>query len=533
MERILSNFRSRFPSLLDWASSTITYSQSGDPESFTIDATRTDKSVTATITAGDESGLRYALNALRHWYTESTEAKLAKSDRPAFGIRGVIEGFYGIPWTHSQRLRGVANLADFNMNTFMIAPKDSPWQRFKWREPFNGDFLKQSAELVEAGRDHGLSVAICVSPGLSVQYSSEADREALMVRYRQLQAIGVRHFGLLFDDIPWELSSAEDEAKYATTALAQADFSNAIYAALKELDSNAILTVCPMHYCGRGTEPYLHDMGRALNPEINLFWTGRSICSEYLEIFDAKIFEETTKRPPLYWDNFPVNDGSMRHSIFIGPVQQREAGLEAHSAGLLSNPMTQFEISQLPIGTVGEYLWNSRTYDPYAAWERSLSALVPHEGDRKALRGLFRCTMGTVTGGDPAPDLRPVFATGTTARREGRLKDSATIFRTAGEQMLADHQTLISPSFSRPEVIEEIKPWISKFELGAQTLIALARIIESCEFDSAERSLKANKNLAIEAGALRDALDRNQAKMFGDQIDGSLWELMIELGYTA
>ncbi len=531
-ERVLNTFQTRNSDLLNWAASTITLTVGGEPEGFTIKAEKSGDAVTTTITAADASGFRYSLNALRRWIEDGASAPLSLSDKPAFRIRGVIEGFYGIPWRHEQRLRGVANFADFNMNTFMIAPKDSPWQRFKWRDPFTSEFLEQSKELVDAGLDNGLAVAICVSPGLSVSYSSASDREALMVRYRQLQGIGVKHFGLLFDDIPWELTAEEDIARYKTTALAQADFSNWIYSEVIALDPEAILTVCPMHYCGRGHEQYLQDMGAALNPKINLFWTGRTICSEYLEIFDAKIFEETTKRPPLYWDNFPVNDGSMRHSLYIGPVQQREAGLEAHSAGLLSNPMTQFELSQLPVGTIGEYLWNSHTYNPYDAWERSLAKMVPNERDRKALRGLLRCTMGTVTGGDPAPDLRPIFNTATTARREGRLAESAKIFRIAGETMLEDARVLRDSAFSRPEVIAEVAPWIGKFELGAKTLIGLASIIERSAFDAGQRCLVANRSLAEEAGALRDSLDTPKQKMFGDQIDGSLWELMIELGYT-
>ncbi len=44
-------------------------------------------------------------------------------------IRGVIEGFYGRPWTHQQRLSLIDFLADRGMNTFVYSPKDDPLVR--------------------------------------------------------------------------------------------------------------------------------------------------------------------------------------------------------------------------------------------------------------------------------------------------------------------------------------------------------------------------------------------------------------------
>ena len=482
------------------------------------------------IWAEGKLALRHALNALLAWKISKVNSDLNLEDGPAFGFRGVIEGFYGTPWTHEQRLRAIPNFADFNMNTFMIAPKDSPWQRFKWRAPFNENFIGKIKELTHAGSLHGVSVAVCVSPGLSVTYSSGEDRQAVLTRYRQLSAAGVTHFGLLFDDISWELSDATDAARYPTTALAHAEFSNAIFQGLREIDPSAILTVCPMHYSGRGNEPYLVDLGENLDPAINLFWTGRQILSEYLEIVDAEIFMKTTKRPPFYWDNFPVNDGSLRHSLFIGPIQSRDKGLEKYSVGLLSNPMTQFEMSQLPISTIGEYLWNSYSYNPDEAWERGLRKLLPHDGDRAALRGLLRCTMGTCVGGDPAPDLRPVFNNATTARRAGDLATASKLFIDAGNSMLRNIEVLRSSNFSRPEIILEINPWIAMYEVGANNLLQLGEILARCEFDKNEQMLISNKNLVQELGELREYFDGPKTKMFGDQIDGPIWELMSELG---
>ncbi|MSY55349.1 MAG: hypothetical protein F2638_07160, partial [Actinobacteria bacterium] len=208
--------------------------QSKKLEAFQLVAHKSNKTIEATLSVSSQQSLRWALNALLV-FAEGPDETINLEDSPAFAIRGVIEGFYGTPWTHEQRLSGIESFADFGMNSFMLAPKDSPWQRFDWRRPFDSMLLKLTKELVERGQLHGVNIAICVSPGLSVKYSDQNDVEAVMIRYRQLLSIGVRDFGLLFDDIPWELQFAEDIKKYKTTAQAQADFSNRVLASLKEV----------------------------------------------------------------------------------------------------------------------------------------------------------------------------------------------------------------------------------------------------------------------------------------------------------
>ena len=389
-------------------------------EGFSISASRSGNAVEATIGLTLEHSLRYALNALRTWLGTG-EIALELIDGPDFPVRGVVEGFYGKPWSHAQKLKGIEFFADCNMNTYFLAPKDDPLQRFNWRSPFTAEYLEATRELIERGKLHGIDFVLCVSPGLSVEYSNEADVDSVVHRFKQLTDLGSTHFGMLWDDIAWEMQHDSDNARYASIAAAHADFTNRVWTKLIAYNEKAQLTVCPMHYAGRGNEPYVVDLGRELMSRINLMWTGRSICSEYLDIADAVIFERSALRPPLYWDNFPVNDGGMQVNLYIGPVRGREKGLHKYSAGLLSNPMLQFEASQIPISTIGEYLWSTENYNPDQAWDRALLQLMPHEADRAALRHFLRTSMGTTVGGDPAPDLRQVFRAGVSAWRAGDM----------------------------------------------------------------------------------------------------------------
>lgn len=498
-------------------------------EGFEVNATRNGNLIEATIGLTLDHSLRYALNALLPWIASGETTPLHQIDGPHFPIRGVVEGFYGQPWSHAQRLRAIEHFGDFNMNTYFIAPKDDPLQRFNWRSPFAQSFIDQARELSEHAHSHGVDFVACVSPGLSVRYSDQSDVDAIVFRFKQLLNIGITHFGLLWDDISWELQHPEDIAAFTTTAQAQASFTNKIWDAITEEFDRAQLTVCPMQYSGRGTEAYLVDLGRELKSRINIMWTGRSIISEYLDISDAVIFDRSALRPALYWDNYPVNDGSLQSSLFIGPVRNREKGLHKYSSGLLSNPMVQFEASILPLATIGDYLWNTESYEPDASWERALISLFPHTQSRTSLRAFFRTSMGSPVGGDPAPDLRKVFNAGVTAWRSGDMKKASEIFHSAGDEILAHHHQLTSPEFAYRELIEEISPWLDKFKVGGEVLKGLGDLLLKCRFDQEKRAIIGVSESQSEIAALRALIQSERKNLFGDQIEGPLNELAAEL----
>ena len=499
------------------------------PEGFKIEASKFDNQLTAKITYQDVNAVRYALNRIFD-FANSSENYLELSEAPEFPVRGVIEGFYGKPWNHQQRIRAIEKFGDFNFNTYFIAPKDVAWQRFNWRKPFNQEFINSMKELIDEGSKNAIAVTACVSPGLSVKYSDVEDVKAVITRFKQLHEVGARHFSLLWDDIAWELQHQEDIDRFASIAAAQAWFTNQVWDAMLEIDNRIHMTVCPMQYCGRGNEPYLSQLGTLLSPRINLMWTGRDICSGYLDIADAVIFQRTTLRPPLYWDNFPVNDGSMQKNLYIGPIRNREVGLHKYSAGLLANPMLQFEMSLFPLKTIGDYLWNSESYNPEISWEDGVNKLLLDQKSHNALRAFMRCSMGSNVGGDPAPDLRQIFRKGVAAWRAGKLKEAAQVFVDEANFMIENAKYLQGNDFAYPDIQKEIHPWMDKYVLGAETLQVLGNALLKCTFNTNEHRIEGNQGVINELEAAIYKYLGSRKNMFGDQIDGPINELIAELG---
>jgi len=68
--------------------------------------------------------------------TAPTPAQDHHADRASFQYLGVIEGFYGPPWSHQDRLDILAFMEEVGLADYVYAPKDDPYHRARWRDPY-------------------------------------------------------------------------------------------------------------------------------------------------------------------------------------------------------------------------------------------------------------------------------------------------------------------------------------------------------------------------------------------------------------
>jgi hypothetical protein len=314
-----------------------------------------------------------AAQALRH----EGDAEVVIADYPSFGIRGIIEGFYGPPWSHRDRLDMLRFEGQHSLNTYIYAPKDDPYHRKLWREPYPSKQMKRLRELIAAARDNFVHFTFAISPGLSMVYSSDVEFRTLTRKLESVAQLGVTDFALLLDDVPQELVHPEDRARFKTLAEAHSYLINRLYDHLKSLSPQNRLAVCPTTYTNEwGNRGYLRELGAGVNPEIPLEWTGTEVIPSTITAAQADEWGAYIRRKPLIWDNFPVNDNHPWRLI-LDPLRGRDAALATHVQGLFSNPMYQAHASMIPLQTVSDYLWNPTAYDPQ---ESRAHALVSQYG---------------------------------------------------------------------------------------------------------------------------------------------------------
>jgi hyaluronoglucosaminidase len=291
-------------------------------------------------------------------------------------VRGLIEGFYGPPWTHDERLDMIRFCGAHGLNTWVHAPKDDPYHRRLWREPYPEAELERLAELVREAERNDVELVYAIAPGLDLCYSHESELAALLAKCDQLKGVGVRTFQLLWDDLEHELHCAEDEALYGheerPTAAAQAPFSNRV---AQELEQPGPLVVCPMGYAGTGDSPYRRIFGPRLDPGIVVYWTGPEVVSlginrEALDLTVARFHGHEL----LLWDNYPVNDFAPE-TFFLAPLRGRDPRLaDGRLRGIIANAMVQAVPSKLALATVADWARNPGAYDPIASFEGALRA---------------------------------------------------------------------------------------------------------------------------------------------------------------
>jgi hyaluronoglucosaminidase len=380
-------------------------------------------------------------------------------------LRGVIEGFYGPPWSPEGRLSVLEFVAAHGMNAYVYAPKGDPKHRDRWRDAYHPDESARFDRLAERANRLGVRFGFALSPGLDIDYGDKRDRDALVEKLAPLLDAGVGWIVLALDDIPNRPGLAAD----------QADLTCWLVDALRSRRPGTHVTLVPTEYVGTRPTAYLRSLAAGLPPDVEVMWTGPTVCSPVIRAGDARGWAAALAgRRPLLWDNYPVNDTTMERSLHLGPYRGREPELTDEVVGVLCNPMIQAHASQVALATAADFLGAPERYDPEESWAAALTAVGG--GRAPALRALAAaCADGPllpaehleahalVTALDDAAD-EPDWADPTIA-----LRDHLMAVRNA-QRAWADA--------SDDPLRVEIDPWLVQAGAEAEAGLAALRLVQ-------------------------------------------------------
>jgi len=308
-------------------------------------------------------------------------ARPADAIRPA--LRGVIEGYYGRPWSGPDRRDVIRFLGAHALNTFLYAPKNDDYHRTRWRDPYPDAALADLKATAVVARRARVRFVFGLSPVLDVCYSCPADLDALTAKLAQVARAGIRHFALLFDDAPPDgaLVAPEDQARYGGTdavalARAEGDLVSRVRRRLRSRHLGHLDLMVPSAYAGTACTPDLAALAKGLARGVPVAWTGPGVFAAEITAAMARARAACVPgHPVVLWDNYPVNDTVVSNNLHLGPLTGRDAALPGVLAGYLLNPMTQPHASLVALGTAAAYLRAPRRYDPEAAWHVTLHEL--------------------------------------------------------------------------------------------------------------------------------------------------------------
>ena len=433
-------------------------------EKYIIDVTDN----TATIEASCEKGVFRALNTLCKLINQRELKTGNCEDYPLFSTRGYIEGFYGKTWENNKRLSVMRLMAKYGMNTYFYAPKDDIYHREKWRETYPADEYENLRMLFNEAKENFLDFNWCIGPGLTYKYTSEDDFNLLIEKIKSIYNMGVKGFGLLLDDIPWEFQYEEDAQKYDSIVDAHTDLINRTYNALKEIDSDIKLTVCPTQYSGDENGYYISKFGKGIPSDVRMFWTGQEICSRVLTVRESQELLRSTDHRPLFWDNFPVNDCEMFQEMHLGAIIGRDKDLYKACEGLISNVMEYAECSKIPLMTIADYLWNPVSYNPEESLKNAHKEIL---GEKAELFKYFADHLGVSCLSKYSSALMSeTLAHINFLISRGENEKAVTEFKEYNANMRG---CLVMLQDESVPLFKELKKWVKKFSMCCDLLDAI------------------------------------------------------------
>ncbi|MBR1733259.1 MAG: beta-N-acetylglucosaminidase domain-containing protein [Alloprevotella sp.] len=317
--------------------------------------------------------------------------------------RGVIEGYYGVPYSAAVTKDLFRLMARFKMNCYMYGAKSDPYHSRYWAEPYPTTitpeqerigYLTQQmlSDITAVATASKVNFIWAIHPG---QAFTNADNKSvlseIMRKFEAMHALGVRQFGVFVDDVgvPDDAAMLRLGADRLTELQARIDDRwNTASAAPAD-------TVKPLHYVpqlyafswvSREKGKRFFESLKDVPAKVNIYITGRNVWS-VPNTEDLAIVRDWMGREASWWWNYPCNDNDMtklfpmdmysnfRDEKHIANLARLEPALSGTHT-LILNPMQQGEISKIALFSAADYAWNNAAFDNQQSWEAALPAVV-------------------------------------------------------------------------------------------------------------------------------------------------------------
>lgn len=299
---------------------------------------------------------------------------------------GLIEGFFGRPWSWRERTEAVRFLRPHGYRFFLYAPKADDYLRQHWQQLHPDAEMQALAAFADECRTLGMRFGIGLSP-FELHLAPERGWQDMLARkLAHIDALQPDDLAILFDDMRGDI---------ADLAHRQA----AIVAFAGERTRATRLICCPSYYSddpildavfGQRPPGYLRQLGRLLDPAVDILWTGPEVCSREISPGHlARVADELGRRPFL-WDNYPVNDGArMAQHLHLRGFTGRPANIWRQIAAHGINPASQPVLSRIPALTLIDAYNHGDAYDYAGSFAQAARTVLGSDLGEQVRRDLI------------------------------------------------------------------------------------------------------------------------------------------------
>ncbi len=424
------------------------------------------------VIGNDERGAYYGVRTLEQLLSAEKLPVCEIIDFPDLASRGVVEGFYGTPWSHEKRLRQLDFYGKFKLNTYIYGPKDDPYHSSpNWRLPYPEKEALQIKELVQRSNENYVDFVWAIHPGKDIKWNEE-DRKNLLNKFQMMYDLGVRAFAVFFDDISGEGTNPQKQAELL-------NFLHDEFVAKRK--GVKPLIMCPTEYNKSWSNPekkYLQTLGTMLHPSVEIMWTGNRVVADIDKSSMEWINAQISRKAYIWW-NFPVSD-YVRDRILLGAAYGNTSDVKNDISGFVSNPMEHPEASKIAIYGVADYTWNLEKYQPEIAWKKAIIELMPQNKEALQIFASHNSDLGA-NGHQyrrvESVDFKPIadnFLKKIDTATPDEIKNVTKEFT----QMVWVANVLLNTTENK-YLTEELEPWLLQFGLAGQRGVAIMEMYQA------------------------------------------------------
>src|SRR5438128_1913426 len=119
---------------------------------------------------------------------------------------GIVEGYYGTPWSWEARESVISFLAPRGYSFYFFAPKADPFLRKRWREPHSAETSDRLRQLGAHCKSQGVRFGVGLSPYEIYRAFDSVARSELKSKLGALSDLGIEGLAILFDDMRGDLA---------------------------------------------------------------------------------------------------------------------------------------------------------------------------------------------------------------------------------------------------------------------------------------------------------------------------------------
>lgn len=420
--------------------------------------------------------------------------------------RGLVEGYYGVPYSIDVKKDVMRFMMRHKMNSYMYGAKSDYYHSAYWKQPYpatiteqqkNLGYLSQDMvrDLTQVSHETKVNFIWAIHPGNDFLNSSTVITD-IMNKYKRMYALGVRQFAVFVDDVAIPSTQAQYDLNAArVTSLQQAIEKEWNKSGAAPADTVKPLQFVPQIYCGSfagGGEEQRKAFFTALSKtpsNVVIYTTGWGVWS-VPNSSDVQSVRQYLGRDVAWWWNYPCNDNdadklftmdmyaNFHDESRISNTATVDKSLK-NCLAVLSNPMQQGEVSKIALFGVADYAWNNAAFNNKTNWNAAFPAIIRDKETAEA----YQLLAAHLRYYDSGALSSLVNAYKTAFNKQGQADGSA--LKTTMQNILKAAEKIEALANSQNEsdrlLLADLSPWLTKLHSMARQTLTLIEAAENAE----------------------------------------------------